>query len=961
MAVFSVLLLLLSFLCGFKPADGQAVKVRIGWFQADGFQYISQQGNYAGYAYEYSQEIARYTGWSYEIVHGTFQETLERLKLGEVDIAFGIQRTEERTKTMDFSNRPIGTDFALLTARKEDTRFAFNDYSRLDGAVIGVQDGINQIAQLKELSGKYGFQYKMRRYGAPEDMMDALQAGEVDLLLYTSFYRLTDLEKPVAKFAPAPCYCAVRKDAGSLLESLNYALEQIELNTPYYDVTLAQKYFSQDLPSALFLSQEEEAYLRENPVLRVAAFPGMEPFAYMDGGEFSGISADIVRMAADSLRMECVFIDAGTYAQAVELVRDGQADVLVECYSDYAWAEKNGLVLTSPYIQMQYTMIRRQDMEREDIRSVAALSGTYFGESYIRKFYPGQVVYYDTIQECMEAVKEGRQDICYLNVYSADLALQDWHFRDLKANMLSFSHHLSFATSAKGPSILNTLLDKSLRSLESGKIWSVVQENTADKSVPFDLRAYFYEDPAKGLSILAVASGLIIAMFIAIILLRNRNNTEMGNLLYKDPVTGGISYRKFKKDAETHLQTSKEHRHALLYMDIQKFKYINEMFGHEAGNAILCTVAALFRQRLGAGELFSRVYADHFIVLLAYKEDRELQERLAALLKPVERPDGVQTDTPILFRTGVYRIEPGDGNIERASDRASYAKDTLPYSFQNEYAYYDDRMYQRVQWEKELERSMIPALYNREFEAFFQPRVDLEKGCIVGAEALVRWNHLGQGLVMPDAFVPLFERNGFITRVDLYIFEEACKRLRQLMDGGLTGLSISCNFSRLHLADSELPEKLLGLTKKYGVPARCFEIEFTETIATESFDRAVDLSNRLKEYGFLISIDDFCSGYSSIQLLYEIPLDVLKLDKSYIQGEGKAGIEREIITGIIEIAHENGISVVCEGIETQAHEAFVLAQGCSLAQGYRYARPLPFHQFLQLLNSGKLYFEGLKP
>lgn len=244
---------------------------------------------------------------------------------------------------------------------------------------------------------------------------------------------------------------------------------------------------------------------------------------------------------------------------------------------------------------------------------------------------------------------------------------------------------------------------------------------------------------------------------------------------------------------------------------------------------------------------------------------------------------------------------------------------------------------------------MHAALERREFVAYFQPKVDLDDHRIIGAEALVRWRHPKLGLIPPGDFIPFFERNGFVTKLDLYMFEQACRCQRALLDEGIEPAPVSVNFSRRHLRAGDWSEKLIAIAEKYGLSTRLFELELTETVAEEDFGLVVAASQRIKSRGFALSIDDFGSGYSSVQLLYRIPIDVLKLDKSCLSEKGARRIEREIVKSIIQIALDNGIRVIWEGIETPAQEAFIRQYGCRYAQGYLYWRPMPFEEYARLL------------
>ncbi len=228
---------------------------------------------------------------------------------------------------------------------------------------------------------------------------------------------------------------------------------------------------------------------------------------------------------------------------------------------------------------------------------------------------------------------------------------------------------------------------------------------------------------------------------------------------------------------------------------------------------------------------------------------------------------------------------------------------------------------------------------------YYQTKIDIDTKKIVGAEALVRWNHRERGLLSPSEFVPIFEKNGFIMEIDFYVYESTCKYLKKIMDNNEKLIPISCNFSRRHLSNPTFVESLNEILNKYGIPAELIEIELTETMATENFDKFTEVVNKLKVSGYKISIDDFGSGYSSVQLLYDLPIDVLKLDKSFIQKMNENTMEDEIITSVIDICHKHDIKIICEGVETLEQEEYVRNHHCKLVQGYLYSKPIDESSF----------------
>jgi EAL domain-containing protein (putative c-di-GMP-specific phosphodiesterase class I) len=254
-----------------------------------------------------------------------------------------------------------------------------------------------------------------------------------------------------------------------------------------------------------------------------------------------------------------------------------------------------------------------------------------------------------------------------------------------------------------------------------------------------------------------------------------------------------------------------------------------------------------------------------------------------------------------------------------------------------------------ISQEKKIENQMYEALKNNEFIVYMQPKIDLVSGLIAGAEALVRWKMPDGQILNPSEFIPTFEKNGFIDELDFYVYEETLKTLRYWLDIGKRPIIISLNVSRVHIKDSKFITKLDNLVKKYNIPSNLIEFEITENIFFNEQERLIYIMNSLRKKGFLISIDDFGSGYSSLNLLKMLPIDILKLDREFFMGNNMDQNDKIIISGIISLAKSLGLKVVSEGVETEEQAAFLRESCCDMAQGFLFYKPLPMEEFIKLI------------
>ncbi|WP_131000638.1 putative bifunctional diguanylate cyclase/phosphodiesterase, partial [Clostridioides difficile] len=413
-----------------------------------------------------------------------------------------------------------------------------------------------------------------------------------------------------------------------------------------------------------------------------------------------------------------------------------------------------------------------------------------------------------------------------------------------------------------------------------------------------------------------------------------------------DPLTGADSIDKFKINSNKLFAKNNPEEYALFYIDVDKFKYINDMFGYDMGNDTLIHISNTIASELKEDEIFARVSADHFVLLIKYKTDDDIKTRLNNIYNKVQILSNPKINYyKLILDCGIYKISKSDNDINTIMDRANTARKTIKGGHKNSFAFYDKEMHKKILKEKEIENSMVDALNNGEFIVYFQPKYSLSDYQIIGAEALVRWDNPQKGLIPPIEFIPVFERNGFIVNIDFYVFEEVCKKIREWMDEGQKVVPISVNLSRMHFVNSNFIEEFKLIVDKYKIPTRLIELELTETAVLDNIEGLLDTMNNLKEKGFVISMDDFGTGYSSLNLLKELPVDILKLDRAFFTEKDESNNEKIVISNVIKMAKELKMKVISEGVETISQVEFLKQIGCDMVQGYLFSKPMPVKEF----------------
>lgn len=441
---------------------------------------------------------------------------------------------------------------------------------------------------------------------------------------------------------------------------------------------------------------------------------------------------------------------------------------------------------------------------------------------------------------------------------------------------------------------------------------------------------------------------LVIVAYILIVRLTFKRlksaNERISRIAYVDSLTGYSTWDKFVLDAKKLLQYDYR-RYALVSFDIDKFKAINDMYGHDEGNRVLKLIADTVNRNIENTETFSRINSDNYYILMLYHDDSQISERIRNLIQAIEYE--ITEFVPVLS-FGVYRILDSNVSIRRMGDLADIAKRTVKYGDDSAYAFYTESMLESMREEKRIENEMQNALDMHEFCVFYQPKVSLDGNVnLTGAEALVRWIKDGN-VISPGKFIPLFERNRFIVKLDFYIMDQVCIKIKQWQKY-YKDLLISVNMSRVHLKDPQFAEKLYSICASHNVSPSNIEIEITESAAYESLETLVNVFRELKEYGFNISIDDFGSGYSSLNMLKDLPADVLKIDRAFLAETDSNKRANDILGHVIRMASSLGMHTICEGIETDEQAKLLGGLGCEMAQGFYFAKPMPSDSFEEIL------------
>ncbi len=407
------------------------------------------------------------------------------------------------------------------------------------------------------------------------------------------------------------------------------------------------------------------------------------------------------------------------------------------------------------------------------------------------------------------------------------------------------------------------------------------------------------------------------------------------------------SFHYFEKTVQNLVKSSR--KYAVVFYDIIHFKMVNDDVGRAEGTRILRAVYCVLEQALQKNEAICHAQGAHFFMLLEASDLNLLVKRLENMKKSMNKlPAGEMDTNQMSVCVGIYQVEKENLSVVQMTDRAIMARCASGIEMIDGFGYklYSDEIRLKLARENDLKNRMLKGMEKGEFKVYLQPKVELSTGCVHAAEALARWEDPNEGMIFPAEFIPVFENNGAIIKMNLYMLRGVCKILKDWVARGWTPVVISVNLSKISIHNPLFISEFKSIMEDPETPVKYLEFEFTENAAYENPQKLSQLIDQIHKWGATCSIDDFGCSYSNLNMLKDVPVDVLKLDKEFFDINPENG-ERamKIVSAIIKLAHDIGMEIVAEGVEDEAQASYLKEIGCDMIQGFYFSKPLSIERF----------------
>lgn len=932
--------------------------IHVAWYEKPGYFEKDMEGNLYGFGMDYLNAIAEYTGWQYEFMQGTREQCIDYLEAGLADIMSPVG-VETEFENAQVAREVIGEDYGYIYKAANNYYLNFEDKEDFAKVTLGIEKKSGLLENLKRYCEEKGIVfYDVIAYESLDDLRLALSNGKIDAFVTDSYAKLDNM-KVIGEFSNNRVTFAASKEY--VLEQLNYALEHIKLENPNFSTELKEKYFGEGSQKKLEYTVEEKEFLKVHHNYKVVLSLDQYPLSYLgnEGKEYRGITQDVLAKIENQTEIKFDIIYVDSYAKAEEILQKKEADILggivlnsqnIETLSPSMAVreEKNQehMRYTDAFYNIALAFVGMQNTNVEDAATVAIPAYMERGLEMLQENYAVyNFVVYESDNDCFEAVLSKEVDLAIqpdlkineITMYEKYKSLQNLKY--VPGNYVA-----SFWVNTEDELLLS-ILNKAIRSISEASISSIENNNMQHVA----MHSMSVKDFLVIYKWYIIAGCIGVVVFIASISLYLKYKREAADKekAYRDRIANVSSMVKFRIDAEPILKSEFKTKYYLIVADIDKFKVINTLYGYGKGDETIAFVAKILKDGLKNGDYITRSTADKFNILKRAENDEEVSAYLENVFAKInERLNIEKTNYRMMLKVGIYQISPEDDNISSIIDKASMAKKQIRKMHQSTYVFYDDKMRQAAIEEKRLENEMDAALEERQFEVYLQPQIDLDSKKIVSAEALVRWKHPERGIIAPVKFIPVFEKNGFISKLDYFVWEEVVKILTRWKQEGRCMVPIAINLSRTDMEQDDVVENLIGLMERYQLDTKWVKLELTESIYSDEEAVILERMQQLREYGFKIAVDDFGSGYSSLHLLKKMPIDILKIDKSFLDIDIDMNIRDEIvIRDVVSMGKHLELQIIVEGVETLIQSDFLEMIGVDIVQGYYYGRPMPVGGF----------------
>lgn len=952
------------------PAQAQpAQTLRVGVSEMPGLFEHDADGYYYGRMYNCLESLGVYGEFKPEYVVGTPQELYRKLQAGDIDF-LGTVTTFQAQAMPDVQRSVMPSMYincSLYLRNDLDPYKMLADVPHQHDVTIGYVEGLYNATILQQSLDEYTLplhaRFRLRRFATLPQMNAAMDNRELDGAVLTAMNaNPSRYGRRIKDLFIVHLYIGLNPNHPKLCERLELALAGMSITQAHKSMAATSSIRWKDTSEAdsplmvtkptLIITPREREFLRRNPNYRVALYIDNPPYSYVEEGEVKGIYVDYLDRVTEHLGINFDLIPTKTYQEALELVRDGKADLMPNIAADYNFAYKYNMYPTASYLQTDYSyLVRRSDPVKDFSKCKVALVKDFLTNNQLKPYLSmDNVRVYDNMNQCVRALRDGEVDIIFARMLALQGVLNKAENSMLRTSGVTvLEQSMSLGVSRRLSPMLVRVLDRTVAHIGESGITDIINKESIKMTPSYDWKSYVYTNPLPIIGVFLVLSALVGAVLFY--RQRQTNYKSLYKAAYHDYRSNAHNLHWFEdKLPELVASVSSDWRKdGRLYVSVSLSHYFDELLlTHD-----WYTLARI------QGERMTRLVERHPYMLAFAVSGRIGQSyvlhHLPEGLTLDELAQEILDDSPSSeLHFGVVQIPP-EGEIDTSKLLAA-AELAMGEAERTgaKCCLYTQELIEKRQRQQLIEELLIPGMEREEFQVWLQPKYDIREQKTIGAEALVRWQSAELGFLMPGAFIGVFEMNHSILDLDYYMLEHVMQYQRGRMDAGLPTVPISVNQSGEHITEPFYLERMKSMKDKYALPDGLIELELTETAfvnySTQSArQEAADIIAELRAMGYRISMDDFCTGYSSIAMLQTLPIDTIKIDRMVLLAAEKSDRGRVTLNSVVRFGHNLQAIVLCEGIETKEQEQLLIDANCPYGQGFLFGKPMPLDKFDEFL------------
>ncbi len=923
-----------------------------------------KDGKHTGFSQDYLDLLSHHTGLQFNIVIDTeWHDLITKIQQKEIDLLPMIFWSADRSHYLHYTQPYLVIRQYIFV--HEDNQ-SINNMADLHDKTLVIPKNYAHIDLLKS---QYP-EIHLLIVNTPLEAIDAVITKQADAMFEnTGMIRYLQKEQNITGLKPAfasdmglnKMYMATRQDWPILRDIIQKGLEHITTDEHHIISTRWMTPNAKQHKHALSLSKEQTQYLEQKKVIKACVDPDWAPIEHLQSGSYTGIGADYLTLLQQKIAIPISVVPTRNWDESLMTAQNRECDIFI--MSMNVEPQRSFMNHTSPYLDLPVVLATKQDVvfvsKLTEIanKKIGLIENCSLAATIIDANPNINFELVPTRHIGLEKVKRGDLFGLVDNLYSLSHDIQTHYYDDLKiGGNLGVNWQLGVATRNDEP-ILHAIFEQAVLSISEPDKRDILTRWTSIKYVEkFDKKLAWQLSIAFTIifSVLYFRHRRVVRHKTEITLKNNELAKINRQLLSQkeeaqhhadhDFLTELPNRKRISEILQGKIDEAHQHQEklAILFLDLDRFKHINDSFGHAAGDDVLKLTADRLKNRLRATDILARLGGDEFLMILDINQDLDAVDAITqSIIAEVQQPILIKEQSQTLSASIGIAIYPDDSDdaltLIKHADSAMYAAK----QHKDRYRYFTKELSAQSQRRINIERALSKAISKAQLSLNFQPQIDLETQHIVGVEALLRWHHPQWGFVSPAEFIPIAEESGHITEIGEWVFREACQQLADWRRQGFELNSMAINVSSVQFSQPNINEVFKNIIAEFDISPNQIEIEITERYLMADTEQNKHILQSLRETGFRISVDDFGTGYSSMSYLKTLPLDIIKIDKSFIDDIPHSNNDLQITKAILALSHSLGYTVIAEGIENEEQLITLQSMACDIGQGYYFDKPLP--------------------